>query len=64
MRELRPAIMPHPRYSDDPKKQKAMEDGIDAMTASILDLVACVVHKRLTQFGELLAEKEGRQEQS
>ena len=57
MRDFRPTILPHPRYSDCPKRQAAMEEGIDAMTASIIDLVATVVHKRLTQFAELLADK-------
>lgn len=57
MRQIRPTLNGHKKYSDCPKKQKAMEDGIDAMCASILDLVAVVIHQRLTQFGEMLAEE-------
>ena len=33
-----------------------MEEGIDAMTASILDLVSAVIHKRLTQFAQIISE--------
>ena len=56
MRQLRPFTFPHPKYSDDAEKQKAMEEGIDAMTASILDLVSAVIHKRLTQFAQIISE--------
>jgi hypothetical protein len=56
MRTINPHIMPHPKYSDDPKRQKSMEDGVNAMTASILELCATVIHKRMTQFAEVLVE--------
>lgn len=56
MRYFRPSMIIHPKYSDDRAKQKAMEDGVDAITASIIDLVATVVHKRLTQVAELVVE--------
>lgn len=56
MRQLRPFTFPHPKYSDDAERQKVMEEGIDAMTASILDLVSAVIHKRLTQCAQTIIE--------
>lgn len=46
----------HPKYSDCSDKQKAVEDLVDSQFHSIMELVEVVVHKRLTQWGELMAE--------
>lgn len=47
----------HPKYHENPQEQKIIEEGVDAQFHAIMDLVEVVVHKRLTQFAEVLAEK-------
>jgi len=56
MREIRPSLIIHMKYSEDPKKQKAMEDLVDTITASVLDLVSTVIHRRMCQFAQLIIE--------
>jgi len=47
----------HPTYSQNQELQEAMKESVDAQFHSIMELVETVIHKRLTQFGEVLVEK-------
>lgn len=46
----------HPQYSTNETIQQNVVDGVEAQYHAILDLIEVVLHKRLTQFAECMAE--------